>query len=55
MANRLGSVRQQGLLPMPSGKHRRIVRLLAPPIIEPERPEIFERCLAALARAARPR
>jgi hypothetical protein len=34
---------------MPCGKYRRIVRLLAPPIIEPEWPEILERCLVALA------
>lgn len=48
----LASAREAGLLLMPSGKSRHIVRLLIPLTIEPEVLEegldIFERCLAAL-------
>ena len=48
----LESARNKGLLLMPSGKHRHIIRLLAPLTIEPERFEqgldILEECLAAM-------
>jgi 4-aminobutyrate aminotransferase len=48
----LASARDAGLLLMPSGKARHIVRLLIPLTIEPdilnEGLDIFERCLAAL-------
>jgi 4-aminobutyrate aminotransferase len=48
----LESARNRGLLLMPSGKHRHIIRLLAPLTIEPERFEqgldILEECLAAM-------
>jgi len=52
LAALLGSARQQGLLLMPSGKYRHIIRLLAPLTCERERLDegfdIFERCLAGL-------
>ncbi|WP_324734354.1 2-aminoadipate transaminase [Pseudomonas paeninsulae] len=53
LAALLGAAREQGLLLMPSGKARHIIRLLAPLTCERERLEegfdIFERCLDALA------
>lgn len=52
MAALLAAAREQGLLLMPSGKARHVVRLLAPLTIEraclEEGFDIFERCLAAL-------
>lgn len=52
LAQLLESARQQGLLLMPSGKSRHIIRLLPPLTIEPHVLEagldIFERCLAAI-------
>lgn len=56
-SERLGALlyaaREQGLLLMPSGKERHIIRLLAPLTCEHERLEdgfdIFARCLAELA------
>jgi len=52
LAQLLESARQQGLLLMPSGKSRHIIRLLPPLTIEPDVLEagldIFERCLAAI-------
>ncbi|MCG4453135.1 aspartate aminotransferase family protein [Pseudomonas sp. MMS21-TM103] len=52
LAALLDAAREQGLLLMPSGKARHIIRLLAPLTCERERLEegfdIFERCLAAL-------
>ncbi|MFJ4145257.1 aspartate aminotransferase family protein [Pseudomonas sp. NPDC089734] len=52
LARLLQSARDAGLLLMPSGKSRHIIRLLAPLTIEPEvlneGLDIFERCLAAL-------
>ncbi|MEG5266238.1 aspartate aminotransferase family protein [Pseudomonas sp. JDS28PS106] len=52
LAQLLGLARDAGLLLMPSGKSRHIVRLLIPLTIEPETLEegldIFERCLSAL-------
>ncbi|BAP44058.1 aspartate aminotransferase family protein [Pseudomonas sp. 21LCFQ02] len=52
LAQLLGSARDAGLLLMPSGKSRHIIRLLPPLTTEPEILEqgldIFERCLAAL-------
>jgi len=52
LAALLGSARQQGLLLMPSGKYRHIIRLLAPLTCERERLnegfDIFERCLDEL-------
>ena len=52
MAQLLASARSRGLLLMPSGKARHIVRLLAPLTIEPEvlteGLDILERCLAEL-------
>ena len=52
LASLLGNARQQGLLLMPSGKHRHIIRLPAPLTCERELLEegfdIFERCLAEL-------
>jgi 4-aminobutyrate aminotransferase len=52
LARLLASARDAGLLLMPSGKSRHIVRLLIPLTIEPEilneGLDIFERCLAAL-------
>jgi 4-aminobutyrate aminotransferase / (S)-3-amino-2-methylpropionate transaminase / 5-aminovalerate transaminase len=52
LASLLGNAREQGLLLMPSGKQRHIIRLLAPLTTEPERLDegfdIFERCLAQL-------
>jgi 4-aminobutyrate aminotransferase-like enzyme len=48
----LASAREAGLLLMPSGKSRHIIRLLAPLTIEPEVLEegldILEACLAGL-------
>lgn len=48
----LEAARNKGLLLMPSGKHRHIIRLLAPLTIEPERFEqgldILEECLAGM-------
>ncbi|WP_226489214.1 aspartate aminotransferase family protein [Pseudomonas sp. B20] len=53
LAELLSSARDAGLLLMPSGKSRHIIRLLIPLTIEPdvlhEGLDIFERCLAALA------
>ncbi|WP_449124105.1 2-aminoadipate transaminase [Pseudomonas viridiflava] len=53
LAELLTSAREAGLLLMPSGKSRHIIRLLIPLTIEPEvlneGLDIFERCLAALA------
>ncbi|KOG06215.1 4-aminobutyrate aminotransferase apoenzyme [Pseudomonas syringae pv. aceris] len=53
LAELLSSARDAGLLLMPSGKARHIIRLLIPLTIEPdvlhEGLDIFERCLAALA------
>ncbi|KPB14993.1 aspartate aminotransferase family protein [Pseudomonas amygdali] len=53
LADLLASARDAGLLLMPSGKSRHIIRLLIPLTIEPdvlhEGLDIFERCLAALA------
>ncbi|CAM3099756.1 4-aminobutyrate aminotransferase [Pseudomonas floridensis] len=53
LAQLLTSARDAGLLLMPSGKSRHIIRLLIPLTIEPavleEGLDIFERCLAALA------
>ncbi|MCD5984879.1 2-aminoadipate transaminase [Pseudomonas sp. CDFA 610] len=53
LADLLTSAREAGLLLMPSGKSRHIIRLLIPLTIEPEvlneGLDIFERCLAALA------
>jgi 4-aminobutyrate aminotransferase len=52
LASLLANARQRGLLLMPSGKHRHIIRLLAPLTCERELLEegfyIFERCLAEL-------
>lgn len=52
LAQLLGAARDAGLLLMPSGKSRHIIRLLPPLTTEPEILEqgldIFERCLAAL-------
>ncbi|WNW14017.1 aspartate aminotransferase family protein [Pseudomonas sp. DTU_2021_1001937_2_SI_NGA_ILE_001] len=52
LAQLLGLARDAGLLLMPSGKSRHIIRLLPPLTTEPEILEegldIFERCLAAL-------
>ncbi|GGU75681.1 aspartate aminotransferase family protein [Pseudomonas laurentiana] len=52
LATLLQTTREAGLLIMPSGKYRHIVRLLAPLTIEPdvfeEGLDIFERCLAGL-------
>lgn len=52
LAALLGSAREQGLLLMPSGKYRHIIRLLAPLTCERETLDegfdIFERCLAGL-------
>lgn len=52
LAQLLESARQQGLLLMPSGKSRHIIRLLPPLTIEPHVLEagldIFQRCLAAI-------
>ena len=52
LAQLLGLAREAGLLLMPSGKSRHIVRLLIPLTIEPETLDegldILERCLAAL-------
>ncbi|WP_339545893.1 2-aminoadipate transaminase [Pseudomonas sp. RA_35y_Pfl2_P32] len=52
LAQLLESARQQGLLLMPSGKSRHIIRLLPPLTIEPHVLEAgldtFERCLAAI-------
>ncbi|RMQ47246.1 4-aminobutyrate aminotransferase [Pseudomonas cichorii] len=52
LAQLLQLARDAGLLLMPSGKSRHIIRLLAPLTIEPEilneGLDIFERCLAAL-------
>ncbi|WP_095168531.1 aspartate aminotransferase family protein [Pseudomonas sp. Irchel 3H3] len=52
LAQLLESARQQGLLLMPSGKSRHIIRLLPPLTIEPDVLEagldIFESCLAAI-------
>jgi 4-aminobutyrate aminotransferase-like enzyme len=52
MAQLLASARARGLLLMPSGKARHIVRLLAPLTIEPEvlneGLDILEACLADL-------
>ncbi len=52
LAALLENARNKGLLLMPSGKNRHIVRLLAPLTIEPELFEkgldIFEECLAAI-------
>jgi 4-aminobutyrate aminotransferase/(S)-3-amino-2-methylpropionate transaminase len=52
LAALLGSARQQGLLLMPSGKYRHIIRLLAPLTCERETLDegfdILERCLAGL-------
>ncbi|RMT74617.1 5-aminovalerate aminotransferase / 4-aminobutyrate aminotransferase [Pseudomonas savastanoi pv. nerii] len=53
LADLLASARDAGLLLMPSGKSRHIIRLLIPLTIEPdvlhEGLDIFERCLSALA------
>lgn len=53
LATLLQTTREAGLLIMPSGKYRHIVRLLAPLTIEPEVFEegldILERCLAGLS------
>ncbi|RMN28778.1 4-aminobutyrate aminotransferase [Pseudomonas coronafaciens pv. zizaniae] len=53
LAALLESARDAGLLLMPSGKSRHIIRLLIPLTIESqvlhEGLDIFERCLAALA------
>jgi 4-aminobutyrate aminotransferase-like enzyme len=55
LAQLVESARNAGLLLMPSGKSRHIIRLLAPLTIEPEilneGLDILENCLAALARA----
>lgn len=52
LAELLEAARNKGLLLMPSGKHRHVVRLLAPLTIEPELFErgldIFEECLAGI-------
>jgi len=52
LAQLLEAARNAGLLLMPSGKARHIIRLLAPLTIEPEvlseGLDIFERCLAEL-------
>jgi 4-aminobutyrate aminotransferase len=52
MAQLLGMARERGLLLMPSGKSRHIIRLLAPLTIEPEvlneGLDILEACLVAL-------
>lgn len=52
LAQLLGSARQNGLLLMPSGKSRHIIRLLPPLTIEPEilneGLDIFESCLAGI-------
>lgn len=52
LAQLLESAREQGLLLMPSGKSRHIIRLLPPLTIEPHVLEagldIFQRCLAAI-------
>ena len=52
LAKVLESARAKGLLLMPSGKARHIIRLLAPLTIEPqvleEGLDILEQCLAAL-------
>lgn len=52
LAQLLASARQNGLLLMPSGKSRHIIRLLPPLTIEPailsEGLDIFESCLAAI-------
>ena len=52
LAQLLEAARSAGLLLMPSGKARHIIRLLAPLTIEPEvlneGLDIFERCLAQL-------
>ncbi|MNC79253.1 5-aminovalerate aminotransferase DavT [compost metagenome] len=52
LAQLLVSARQNGLLLMPSGKSRHIIRLLPPLTIEPdileEGLDIFESCLAGL-------
>jgi 4-aminobutyrate aminotransferase-like enzyme len=52
MAQLLEAARNRGLLLMPSGKSRHIIRLLAPLTIEPEvlneGLDILEQCLADL-------
>jgi 4-aminobutyrate aminotransferase and related aminotransferases len=52
LAQLLESARQNGLLLMPSGKSRHIIRLLPPLTIEPEilneGLDIFETCLAGI-------
>ena len=52
MARVLNQAREQGLLLMPSGKHRHIIRLLPPLTIEPETlqagPDILKKVLSAI-------